>query len=155
MKVLYDIQEMLEDELKKICKSDNITGTDLEEMDKMVDIIKDISTIEAMKNAELGGYSENNGGYSYAEASRRGYSETWPYQMPMYAREGGQSMGNSMARGRDSMGRYTSRDSSRDSNYSRDHSKEDILSTLEDMMMGARSEEEREKYRRAIEQLKR
>ena len=41
MKVLYEIKEMLEDELKKTCRQESISPSDLDEMDKMVDIIKD------------------------------------------------------------------------------------------------------------------
>lgn len=147
MNILYEIKDMMEDELKKICKANEITGSDLEEIDKMVDIIKDIDTIEAMKSVELNGYSGN---YSYADANMRGYSEVWPYNMPVYARDarGGEY---SMARGRDSMGRYTSRDS----NYSRHDAKDEIVEKLNDLMMNAHNEEEREKYRRAIEQLNR
>jgi hypothetical protein len=55
MNILYEIKDMMEDELKKICKANEITGSDLEEIDKMVDIIKDIDTIEAMKSVELNG----------------------------------------------------------------------------------------------------
>lgn len=49
MRVLYDIQDLLEDELKKIVKKEDITTTDLDSIYKMVDIVKDTTTIEAMK----------------------------------------------------------------------------------------------------------
>lgn len=149
MNILYEIKDMMEDELKKICKSGELTGSDLEEMDKMVDIIKDIETIVAMKSAEYGNEGGYSGNYSYANANARGYSEAWPY-MPSYARDANGG-GYSMARGRDSMGRYTSRDS----NYSRHDSKDEVVEKLNELMMNARSDEEREKYRRAIEQLNR
>lgn len=149
MKVLYEIKEMLEDELKKTCRQESITPSDLEEMDKMVDIIKDISTIEAMEKAEMDGYSR---GYSYADASMRGYAETWPYSFENRSNVGGYSE----ARGRDSMGRYTSRDSSyaNRGGYS-GHSKEQMVETLKMHMAEARDDNEREQYRRAIEQLTR
>lgn len=137
MRVLYDIQDMLEDELKKICKQDTISTSDLDEIDKMVDIIKDISTIDAMEHYD--------GGYSYADATTRGYSESWPYS---YEGRGGRLGGNvSNARGRDTMGRYTSRDSG--------HDKNQAIDILNNLMMDARNEEDREKYRKAIEQLNR
>lgn len=147
MKVLYEIKEILEDELKKTCRQESISPSDLDEMDKMVDIIKDISTIEAMDKAELDGYSR---GYSYADASMRGYAETWPYAYDNRPNVGGYSE----ARGRDSMGRYTSRDSSYERGYS-GHTKEQMIESLKMHMAEARDDNEREQYRRAIEQLTR
>ena len=152
MKVLFDIQDMLEDELKKICKKEDITTTDLDNMYKMVDIVKDITTVDAMHKAEQEGYSRD-----YARDYSRGYSEDYAYGS--YARRGRDGDGdgrysedNSYRRGRDAMGRYTSRDSSYD--YSR-HSKEEMVEHLKEMMRNARSEEEREAYRKTIEQLQR
>lgn len=51
---LYDICEMLEDELKEIVKKGDISPNELDRVYKAVDIIKDIKTVEAM---EEGGYS--------------------------------------------------------------------------------------------------
>ena len=132
MRVLYDIEDMLEDELKKIAKQDSLTGSDVECVYKVVDILKDISTIRAMDEVGFDGYSKD---YSY--------DEPWPYVR-----------GNVSMRGRDSMGRYSSRDSYRDG-YSTHGSKDEIIKHLREMMEDARSDEEREKYRRAIEQLNR
>lgn len=143
MKVLYDIREMIEDEMKKICKQDSLTGTDLEELYKMVDIVKDISTVEAMEQADFGdGYS---GAY--------GYSYEMDYPM------------STRGRSRDSMGRYSGRGGSsyegrsyaRESSYDdySGHSKEQMIEKLKVMMREARNEEERESYRRAIEALNR
>lgn len=153
MKVLFDIQDMLEDELKKICKKEDITTTDLDNMYKMVDIVKDITTVDAMHRAEQEGYSRD-----YARDYSRGYSEDYAYGS--YARRGRDGDGdgrysedNSYRRGRDAMGRFTSRDSSYDG-YSR-HSKEEMVEHLKEMMRNARSEEEREAYRKTIEQMQR
>ena len=55
------------------------------------------------------------------------------------------------------MGRYTSRDSSYDSSYdgySR-HSKDEMVEHLKEMMRNANTEEERDVYRKTIEQLQR
>lgn len=126
MRVLYDIEEMLEDELKKIAKQDDLTGSDVECVYKVVDILKDISTIRAMESADFDGYSKD---YSY--------DEPWRH-----------------IQGRDSMRRYPSRNSYRDG-YSSHGSKDEIIEHLREMMDNARSDEEREKYRRAIDQLNR
>lgn len=61
-------------------------------------------------------------------------------------------------RGRDSMGRYTSRDGSYrgsyEDGYSR-HSKEEMINNLKSMMENARTPEECENYRATIEQMSR
>lgn len=160
MKVLFDIQDMLEDELKKISKKDDITAMDLENIYKMVDIVKDVTTIDAMQKAE-------KEGYSYArDMSRdmsRGYSEDYANAYASYRSydgrrgrdgdsDGRYSEDGSYRRGRDAMGRYTSRDSY--DGYS-GHGKEDMIDNLKEMMRNARSEEERESYRKTIEQLQR
>lgn len=158
MRVLYDIQDMLEDELKKISKKDDITSMDLENMYKMVDIVKDITTVDAMHKAEQEGYSRD-----YARDYARGYSEDYAnaygsYRTSYDGRRGrdGDSDGrysedSSYRRGRDSMGRYTSRGNSYDGGYSG----HDMTQHLEDMMRNARTEEERDAYRKALEQMKR
>lgn len=154
MRVLYDIQDMLEDELKKISKKEDITTMDLDNIYKMVDIVKDVTTVEAMKKAEQEGYSRD-----YARDYSRGYSEDYSNAYGSYARRGRDGDGDgrysedgSYRRGRDAMGRYTSRDSY--DGYSR-HSKDEMIEHLKEMMQNARNDEERESYRRAIEQMKR
>lgn len=155
MKVLYDIQDMLEDELKKISKKDDITSMDLENIYKMVDIVKDITTVDAMHKAEKEGYSRD-----YARDYSRGYSEDYSNAYGYRSYDGrrgrdGDSDGrysedSSYRRGRDAMGRYTSRDGG----YS-GHDKEGMIDYLTEMMRNARSEDERESYRKALEQMKR
>ncbi len=164
MRVLYDIQDMLEDELKKISKKDDITTSDLDNIYKMVDIVKDVTTVDAMKKAEQDGYSRD-----YSRDYSRGYSEDYANAYGSYARRGRDGDGDgrysedggSYRRGRDAMGRYTSRDggsyrngNSYEGGYS-GHSKEDMIEQMKEAMHNARSEEERESYRRAIEQMKR
>ena len=84
MRVLYDICDILEDELEDIVKSGEMTPKDLEMVDKSVDVIKDIKTIKAMEDASWdNGYSRNDGysnrmyyddGYSMARGGRGGRS---------------------------------------------------------------------------------
>ena len=134
MKVLYSINDKFEDELKKICKKEEMTLSDVDAVYKMVDVIKDIATIEAMRNAEAEGYSG-----AYANEYARGRSE------------GRSNAYNSYARNRDSMGRYTSRDGG-SSDYSR-HDKEEMLNSLRMKARNARTEEERENYMDMIDRL--
>lgn len=155
MRILYETQDKMEDELKSICRKEEITPMDLDNIYKIVDIIKDITTVDAMHKAEQEGYSgEGMSNYS------RGYDVDYSY-----------------ARGRDSRGRYTSRDggsyensnrgrsyegSYENSNRGRSyeggysgHDKEEMIEHLMRLMRNARTEEERENYRKTIEQLER
>lgn len=120
----------------------------------MVDIVKDVTTVEAMHKTEQEGHSRD-----YARDYSRGYSEDYANAYGSYARRGRDGDGDgrysedgSYRRGRDAMGRYTSRDSY--DGYSR-HSKEEMVDHLKEMMRNARSDEEREAYRKTIEQLNR
>lgn len=159
MKVLYDIQDMLEDELKKICKKEEISTSDLDNIYKMVDIVKDVTTVDAMRKAEQEGYSRD-----YARDYSRGYSDDYANaygSYNSYARRGRDGDGDgrysedsSYRRSRDNSGRSYSRDGSYESGYSR-HNKEEMIEHLKEMMRNARSEEEKESYRRTIEQMQR
>ena len=164
MKVLFSIQDMLEDELKEISKKEDITSMDLENIYKMVDIIKDITTVDAMHKAEQEGYSRD-----YARDYSRGYSEDYANAYGSYRSydgrrgrdgdgDGRYSEDGSYRRGRDAMGRYTSRDNGSYRGSYDDYSgagKEDMIMHLTEMMRNARDEDERESYRKALEQLKR
>lgn len=171
MKVLYDIQDMLEDELKKISKKEDITTMDLDNIYKMVDIVKDVATVKAMQE---GGYSQDysrgsyggsygrGGSYNSYEGSYGRGSYDGSYE-GSYGRRGRDGDGDgryseegSYRRGRDSMGRYTSRDGSYGSYDGQSgHSKEQMLENLKELMRNARNEDEKESYRRALEQLSR
>ena len=122
MKVLYAIKDKLEEELKRICKKEDMSTSDVDAIYKMVDVIKDITTIEAMDISE--GYSEK-------------YQNTNSY--------------GSYARGRDSRGRYMSRDVM-PSGYS-GHGNDDMIDRLRSMARNARSEDERQNYMEMMERL--
>ena len=72
MKVYDQIRDMLCDELEGIAKKKELTTNSLEVLYKGVDILKDISTIEAMEQ-EYG--SSHDSGYS------GGYYGRMPYYM--------------------------------------------------------------------------
>lgn len=149
MHIINKIKDRMEDELKELCKKETWTGNEVALIGEMIDIVKDIETVEAMKNYEsqdwMDGYSRGyDGDYSMARASYEGYSR----EPNSYARGGNSSYargGGSYARGRDSMGRYTSRDDG----------KQETIDHLNEMMMNARTPEERECYRNAIEHMSR
>lgn len=162
MKVLYDIQDKIEDELKQLCRKEELTVNDVECIYKMIDIVKDVTTIDAMRKAEAEGWSRD-----YSREYSRGYSEDYSNTYPMHRTsydgragrdgdsDGRYSEGNSYARGRDSMGRYTSRDSVTYRGTASYGGHDEMIDNLKTLMMNARTEEERENYRKTIEQLTR
>lgn len=145
MHILKDIEERMEEELKALCKKETWTPTDVELVGEMIDIVKDVETVYAMKDYEpedwMRGYSRGyDEDYSMA---RMPYGRSYDDRM---SREGNRSYGdNSYVRGRDAMGRYVSRDDSR----------HDLIEHLRTMMDNARTPEERESYRNAIDHMSR
>lgn len=206
MKALEDLKELLVDQIKRVTKKGDITPNELESMYKSVDIIKDISTIEAMEKAEKEEEKNAKDGYSRGRFFRdgdmisndMGNSQRYlPYPMYSYApvwnnnpqqphngqnsemngntqnhggmsndgrrgrdadNDGRYSEESSYRRGRDAMGRFTSRDggSYENSNryYSRQHStKEKMLAKLEDMVDDAKTSRERETIMKVMDKL--
>lgn len=159
MKHLDELKELLMEQVKKITKKGDITVSELDSVYKVVDVIKDIDTITAMEE-EYGdsGYSQRGGysGRSYDGWGRNGMSNRGSYD-GSYAggsydgRQGRDADsdgrysedGSSYRRGRDSRGRYMSRDSG----------KEQMMSTLHQMMDQASSEKERQAIMQCIEKL--
>ena len=132
MKVLYDLRDMLEDELKKITKKDEMDVQSVELAYKMVDILKDISTIEAMESADYtDGYSRSDGmwnGNSYGYRSR-------VYDDGSYAM-------------RDSRGRYSR------NGYSRNDEHDHMIQKLERMMNDSTDETVRRSIQKSIDELR-
>jgi len=132
MNELYDLCENLTDEIKELNKKGDISPTELERAYKAVDIIKDIKTIEAMEDA---GYSKGRGSYD------DGRSNMYPgyyYDEPAMSNarrgrdgdgDGRYSEDSSYRRGRDAMGRYTSREGG----YSGHEDKEQMMRQIEQM----------------------
>lgn len=133
MHIIYEIKDRMEDELKRLNKKDTWTCDDVAIIGEMIDYIKDVETIDAMKNYESEDWMR---GYS------RGYDEDYSMTRASYDRY---REPNSYARGRDTMGRYTSRDDG----------KQEMIDHLNKMMMNARTPEERESYRSTIEHMSR
>lgn len=105
---LYEVCENLKKEIRQLNAKPDISPTELERMYKAVDIIKDIKTIEAMENS---GYS-NMSPY---------YDDGLDHVMSR----------NSYARGRDSMGRYASRDEGPMTRDDREH----IMRQIDELKM--------------------
>lgn len=135
-KELYELREMLMDELHKITNKGELTAGSLETVDKLTHSIKSIDTICAMEEASEYSYAD---GMTYGNTSYRD--------------------GNSYARGRgrnarrDSMGRYSSEGGySRRRGYSGDN-KEELVESLRDLMQETTDNKSRMAIQRAIEQM--
>ena len=91
MEILYDLKDLLCEELEKIVKKRDINPGELEMAYKAVDIIKDITTIEAMERTDLSDYGyDNEMSYigrnrdsmgRYSRRGRRSYDDG--HMMPM------------------------------------------------------------------------
>ena len=139
MRVYEDVKDLVEDEIEKIAKKDELDEKCLEWLDKLVDIAKDVDTIFAMK-----GYGEDHG-----------YSQKYPYYshddgMKMYPLINSPSMDGYSYRNRDSMGRYSRDGYDYRNRYSRDG---DVRAKLEQMMSEATTEHEREAIRGALDRM--
>ena len=120
MKELYDLKEILCDELKEYGKKGELSTGSLDVVDKLSHALKSVETIIAMEEAD-GGNSGN-------------YGRSYPYYR-----------GTSYARGRmnarrDSMGRY-----SREDGYSGD-----VAEQLRDIMDDAPNEHVRQEIQRLV-----
>ncbi len=148
MHVLSQLNDMLEEQVEGIIKKGDISPTELDNAMKAVKTMNYIETIKAMKEygSEGSNQGQSNRGSSYrgsyGNSNRGSYNS---YDSSYDGRRGRDGDGdgrysedNSYRRGRDAMGRYTSRDG-----YSRDE-KEEMISKLEKMMNSAKSEMERQ-----------
>lgn len=126
-----DLREIVIKEIDEINKKGELDENSLACIYKLVDILKDINEIES---AEDNGYSTM---YRPSHMDWNGYRG-----------------GNSYARNRDSMGRY-SRDygNSYRGGYSRDGEREEIMAKMGHMMDTAASETERQAIQRVMNQL--
>lgn len=150
MRVLKDIKELLEEELKTIRKKGTITQNELDGIYKMVETIKHID--EICDDYDHDEYDRNYSGRSNRENR---YSGTYsvavhdPNMMPMdymYSSNGPRS-GDRMYSGRHMghMGRYGT--------YSREGATSHMIGRLEEMMDQANNEHEREAIRTCIDKL--
>ena len=186
MKDLERITELIESEIRPLTSKQDISPSELENLGEAVDILKDVETIKAMRNAEKDGYSfgvsydghvttshrypysregQSMGGHSMDGQSMGRYSMT-DHSMDNYSmadgrkgRDGDSDGRYSERRGRDAMGRYTSRDSygreSYEGGYSGHSERQYMIDRLEDMADDARTERERSIIERCIAKLER
>lgn len=104
MHELYEMKEMLMDEVKKIAQKGELTAGSLETIDKLLNSIKNACKIIMYDEYEKDGYSQadadmNMSSYAYARGRGRNasrdsmgrYSSEGGYSNRMYSRRGGYS----------------------------------------------------------------
>ena len=146
MKSLYELKEMLCDELDEIVGKGELSAGSLDVVHKLTDTIKNIDKIEMLEESEYYDEDSYEGGGSYARGRGRNAKRD---RMGRYSRdgEGGEyGRGGSYARG----GGYGRNNGMM---YSRDDGKEEIIQNVRDMMKYAKNEHEREAFRRVLEEL--
>ena len=159
MRAIIDLKQLLEEEIEKIIRKGDVSPTELERLDKAVDIIKDIETICAMKEynyQEEEGYTGNypmymreGRGNSYEGSYRRGGNLRMD---PRYYRDGG-PYDDSYGRG----GFYDNRfyEQGRGGRgYSGHANKEDLKEDLKEMLNKAGSDKERMAIQQLLDQWK-
>ncbi len=149
MDYMFELKEMLCEELEMIVGKGELSHSSLDMVQKITSSIKNIDKIEMLEAQN--GFGGSYGG-SYGDDE--GYSER-----RRYSREGGNSSrgdlsyddgGDSYRRGRNQMGQYTSRAYR---GYSREGGKERMISQLRSMMNTAENEKEKESIQKCIKSL--
>lgn len=126
MKALYNLKDKLFDELDEIAHKSDLSAGDLETVHKLTDTIKNIDKICML---------EDDNGYS-RDGKHMVYDDY-------------RNLNSYAGRKRDSMGRY-----SRDG-YSRENSKEHMISELENMLSDANNEKVKSAIRKCINEIER
>lgn len=171
MDALKELKKNLEKQIEEINKKNDITPTELERLDKAVDIIKDIETICAMKEYDDQQWRQEEGysGRYYPMYMRdeRGGNSRQSYDMwdeGSYQRD--RSYAPDMYMSRNSYGDYpysynrggSYRNSYDRNSYNRGYSghnnKEDLKMDLKMMMDNAKSDKERMAIQQLLEQWK-
>lgn len=128
------IKDMVYREIDGIADEDQMTFECVQALGELVDILKDISTVEAMEESSYG-YSNNDGGYS--QRGRRYYD--------------GNSYGGSYSRN----GSGNSMRSSYGGGYSRDDGmKRDMIQKLENLWNEARDDKDKDSIKRLLDQMR-
>lgn len=164
MKELENLKELYLDEIKKINKKGELNPADAEAAKKALEAIEKINEICEESDEMEEGYSKR---YSYSGYSRRNPSMSYHY--PAEPLPEMVPMTYSMARSRDSMGRYSreggssrsdgySRGNSynsysRNDGYSRHYASSKMIEKLEEMLENAPDERKRMAIERCISEI--
>lgn len=141
-KLCEKAMESIAESNKKLAKeNERLSAADVDYLDKLAHMVKSLKTTIAMEE-----YPDGYSGEYSGEYSREG---GWNYNRPYYT--SGNYYGNSGARRmRDSMGRYTSRESG----YSRDASRQKMVDKLSTLLDDTMSDSERQAINECIEKIR-
>lgn len=137
MHKLYELKDMLCEELEQYGKKGELTAGSLDVVDKLTHTIKNLDKI--IEKYEEEDYSNAMGG-SYARGGQGGNQSN-----ASYARGGSYARGRGRNARRDSMGRY-----SREGGYSRD---EGMIMELRELMQDAPDDRTRQEFERFIQKI--
>lgn len=139
-RLMHDLKDMILCDIDETVKKGQLNPADYQALGEAVDIIKDIETIEAMKNYEYQDQEVSgamSGGRMYPMGRFNSYNDGG-YSGNSYG-----SYGNSYERGRSPRtGRYVSRD-------------EDPMEKMQRMMDNAKTPEERDMIQRMMDEMRR
>ena len=140
---LHDICGVMMEELEKAnekikMSGGEVSGSDIEYLDKLTHGIKSIKTTIAMIDAEDDGYSNNDMSYEDGRSYRNSYNRGGSYRGSSYARGRGSNAK------RDSMGRYSSR------GYSMD---DGMIMELRELMQEAPDEHTKREFQKFINKM--
>lgn len=143
MHEIYQIKDMLMEELKELTKKGELTAGSLDTVDKLLNSIKNACKITMYEESDEGDYS-NEGGAGANMSYRGGYSR---------------ARGRGSNAIRDSRGRYSSegyssrRGYSRAGGYSYGDDSEEIIEALRQAMEEAETEQEKSTIRKMIRRM--
>lgn len=104
MERLYeDVKQMVEKEMETITKKDEMSPTDLESLDKLIDIAKDVCEMDEMK---MGGYSGRASYANYASYGAMPYYGAIMYDDNQWSGGRSGNRGSSYGNGNSSGARY-------------------------------------------------
>lgn len=155
-KIWYDLKELIEREVSKVVMKNELIPQDIEMLDKVTDIAKDICCMEKDESEKFGGYpSEKRFAMSYDNSN--GYPMNG-MNLPnvMYDNQRNSFDGNSYGRG--NQGNQSNRNMSGANQYSNNssmHSIEDrIVHEMELMMDNTGSDYEKQKLQEYIRKMR-
>lgn len=148
MHKLYELKQMLCEELEQYGKKGELSAGSLDIVDKLAHAIKNLDKIIEAKEEEEYSMAMQGGqqGGSYARGERGGRSNArgGSYEGGSYAR-GSYARGRGSNARRDSMGRYAS-----EGGYSRN---DDMIAELHELMNEAQDEQTRQEFQRFIQKM--
>ena len=145
---LEKIRSMLMEEIEKCSNKNEITSSSLENIDKLTHAVKNIDTIMAMEESGYSNGYSNEGSYDDRGRGSNARRDSMGRYAYSYERSYGGSYRNSYRKGGGN-----SRGYSRESGYSREDARADLMSNLREMSRDAEGDHKQmiEEWMRQVE----